>query len=310
MRVDFKNILCTTDLSDFSNYTLPYGAALAHEFGATLYLCHAINLPSVAAIYGNVYIDPVEEQRRSQEFVLKLFDDLMQGQSVNWEPLLPLGPAAEEIVRLATDKKIDLVISATHGRSGIKRLVLGSVTQRLMRTLPCPLLVIRGPSHEFLQPGDPAFRFHRILVGCDFSEDSSLAFAYGLSLAQEFQAELHLVHVIEPPVYVDMVQEHARMAEEAPLLLETRLQEKLLEQLPQEALHWCKPEISILEGLPDQELTRYAETHNIDLIVLGVRGYSLVEKFFVGSTTDRVIRRAPCPVLSVSPLPNDNATDE
>lgn len=306
MRIDIQNILCSTDLSEFSNHTIAYGAALAREFGARLYICHAINLPSVAAIYGNVYIDPVEEQRRSQEFVLQHFDEMMQDFDVPWEPLLPLGPAAEEIVKLTTEKEIDLVISATHGRSGIKRLVLGSVTQRLMRTLPCPLLVIRGPARELMLPAESVFRFHRILVGCDFSDDSRLAFNYGLSLAQEFQAELHLVHVIEPPVYMDLIQEHANL-DDGPLLLENRLTEKLLEQLPPESLHWCTPKTSILEGLPDQELTRYAESHQIDLIVLGVRGYSLVEKLFVGSTTDRVIRRAPCPVLSVSPLPDQLA---
>lgn len=72
--------------------------------------------------------------------------------------------------------------------------------------------------------------------------------------------------------------------------------------VPEDARDWCKPKVTLLGGQPHEELTKYAVVNNLDLIVLGVRGQSLVEKLFVGSTTDRVIRRAPCPVLSVRPM--------
>ena len=71
--------------------------------------------------------------------------------------------------------------------------------------------------------------------------------------------------------------------------------------VPEEARTWCNPVTALLAGQPHEELIKYAVVNDIDLIVLGVRGHSLVETLFVGSTTDRVLRRAPCPVLSVQP---------
>jgi len=138
-------------------------------------------------------------------------------------------------------------------------------------------------------------------VGCDFSPDSSLAFQFGLSLAQEFQSELHLAHVIEPPIYKDLLKPAREQGEELQQDLRDLLNEKLTGMVPEAARDWCKLKITLLGGQPHEELIKYAVVNDLDLIVLGVRGQSLVEKLFVGSTTDRVIHRAPCPVLSVRP---------
>ena len=70
--------------------------------------------------------------------------------------------------------------------------------------------------------------------------------------------------------------------------------------VPEDARNWCKPQTSLLNGHPYEELVNYAEKHNIDMIVLGTRGHGLMKSLLIGSTTDRVVRRAPCPVLSVS----------
>jgi len=83
--------------------------------------------------------------------------------------------------------------------------------------------------------------------------------------------------------------------------LRKTVQERLSVMVPEEARTWCNPVTALLAGQPHEELIKYAVVNAIDLIVLGVRGHSLVETLFVGSTTDRVLRRAPCPVLSVQP---------
>jgi nucleotide-binding universal stress UspA family protein len=137
-------------------------------------------------------------------------------------------------------------------------------------------------------------------VGCDFSPDSSLAFEYGLSLAQEFQAELHLAHVVEPPLYDDLIKP-SESGEPFGQKLRKTVQEKLAAMVPEEARTWCNPVTTLLAGQPHEELVKYAVVNGLDLIVLGVRGHSLVETLFVGSTTDRVLRNSPCPVLSVQP---------
>ena len=299
MRVQFKKILCATDFSDFSNQTVSYGVALAKEFGASLIVCHVIDLSSVA-IYGEFQLDPVGQQNRIMEDANAQLEALTGDQPVAWEPLITVGKAADEISRAVEEKSIDLVIAATRGRSGFKRLILGSVTETLMRTLTCPLLVVRSPEHEFVNPPEQEVRLQKILVGCDFSPDSGLAFEYGLSLAQEFQAELHLAHVIEPPVQPNLLIEETYVSGEIQEDYHNQLIQKLKDMVPGEAANWCTPQTSIMEGQPYEELVKYADTRDIDMIVLGVRGHGLVKTLFLGSTTDRVIRNSPCPVLSVS----------
>jgi nucleotide-binding universal stress UspA family protein len=299
MRVQMKNILCATDFSDFSNQTIPYGTALAKEFGARLYICHVIDLSSIA-IYGEFQLNPVDQQNRIKKQAAEQLDHLIGEQPVKWEPLITVGHTADEVSRLVDEKEIDLVIAATRGRSGLKRLILGSVTERLMRILSCPLLVIHSPEHQFVNPISQEIRLGRILVGCDFSPDSDLAFQHALSLAQEFEADLHLAHVIEPTVAGELLKPDKPLSAEIQQGLHERLTEKLTSMVPEEARNWCTPETRILDGYPYEALVQYAKNNDIDMIVLGVRGHGLVKTLLLGSTTDRVVRQAPCPVLSVS----------
>lgn len=301
MRVVIKKMMCATDFSDFSDHALSYSLALARDFGARLYVCHVIDLTS-ASIYGEAFMAFEEQQNRIREHAVHDLERVIGDQPVEWEPVILTGHAAGEITAFAEEKGMDLVISATHGRSGLKRFVLGSVTERLMRTLPCPLLVARGRREDFIDPEKGQVRLKRILVGCDFSSDSSLAFQYGLSLAQEFQSELHLVHVIEPHVYKDLLKLTTELKEEIRQDLRSSLNDKLDRMIPPEAFTWCNPSTNLLAGQPHEEIIKYAVVNKMDLIVMGVRGKGLVETLIVGSTTDRVASRAPCPVLSVRPL--------
>ena len=300
MRVQIKNIMCLTDLSNFSNRTIDYGLALAKEFDSKLYLSHIVDIPSIA-LYAEAHIDPVEQQNQIIDHAHTTLADLAgkQDKEVQWEPLVTVGPTVSEISRLVSEKDIDLAISASHGRSGLKRLVLGSVTEELMRTLSCPLLVVRGPEEDGKIEKPPAFRLDKIMVGSDFSPDSSFALRYALSLAQEFESEIHLVHVVEPPAYRDHFRSVVEAEKKYHHELLGFLKGKLENMVPEDAGNWCTSKTELLEGQPYSEIIEYAGKNDINLIVLGVRGHGLVETFFMGSTTDRVMRRAPCPVLSV-----------
>jgi len=295
-----KNIICTTDFSDLSNLAVHFGIILAGEFGAKLHLCHVIDLTSTT-IYGEAVLDLEVERIRIKNYVQEQLNQLIGDRKVNWEPLIQIGHVSNEITRMAMEMPADLVISSTHGRSGLGRLILGSVTERLMRTLPCPLLVVRSPEQEIATPPKKGALFERILVGCDFSPDSNLALQYGVSLAQECQSELHLVHVIEPSIYKNLMKSGTKPGEEIQQDLRELLNKKLTGMVPKEAHNWCAPKTILLAGQPYEELMKYAVLNNIDLIVLGVRGQTLVETLFVGSTTDRVVRQAQCPVLSIRP---------
>jgi nucleotide-binding universal stress UspA family protein len=298
MRVEIKTIFCATDISDFSNHAVSWGIALAREFSAKLYVCHVVDFPT-SITYGDGPIFFVDQQSQAINNANHQLKQLVGDKEVQWEPLVSIGHAGDEISRLAKEKGADLAISATHGRSGLKRLILGSVTERLMRTLHCPLLIVRGPEYDLSIMSEQGLKFKKILVGCDFSKDSALAFQHGLSLAQEFQSELHLVHVMEPPVYMDMFKISVEYGEELQVDLQTQIKDKLQKMVPTEAFNWCTPQTVLLDGPSHEELIRYANANKMDLIVLGVRGQGLVERLFIGSTTDRVVRQTPCPVLSV-----------
>lgn len=301
MRIYFKSIICATDFSDLSSHAVSYGIGLAKGFSAKLYLCHVIDLSS-ATMYGEAAFAFDAQYRRMEEYAHERLRRLIGENQVEWEALVTTGRASDEIAKMAEEKGTDLVITATRGRSGLKRLLLGSVTEHLMRTLPCPLLTVCRHEKDSTAFLNQAISFKRILIGCDFSADSNLAFQYGLSLAQEFQSELHLVHVIEPPVYKDLPKAVEDARERIRQNLHQHLNERLEGMLPKEALNWCKPKTMLLAGYPHEELSKYAFVQDIDLIVLGVTGREQAESTFVGSTTDRVIRNASCAVLSVRPM--------
>ena len=301
MRLQFKKIICATDFSDVSNHAVSYGIALAREFKAKLYLCHVIDLSS-ATMYGEATFAFEAQYVHMEEYAHERLRRLIGEHQIEWEPLVSTGRAADEIALLAEEKDVDMVIAATRGRSGLKRLILGSVTEHLMRSLPCPLLTVPRPESDSMTPEFREVRFKNILVGCDFSDNSNLAFQYAISLAQEFQSELHLVHVIEPPIYKDLPKSVEEARDRLRQSVQEQLKERLEKMVPADASNWCKPKTTLLAGHANEELSKYALIQDIDLIVLGVTGHRLVETLFVGSTTDRVVRKAHCAVLSVRPM--------
>jgi nucleotide-binding universal stress UspA family protein len=278
---------------------------------------------------GQAYIasEKIEAERR-QDAASRL-EDIGKTLDMDCDTMVTTGHPADELTRIAEETGVDMVVAATHGGSGVKRFLVGSVTDRLVKTLSCPVLVLHGKAEPGVLPGDRKKLLNRILVGCDFSPDSSLAFQYGLSLAQEFETQLFLAHVVRPTEHVEFSSADYIKVQEGDYLgwnrsdylgltrqandpdaqrhdaLRERLERQLARMVPEESRHWCTPVTAVLEGEPYQELLTFAEKNQVDLIVLGVRGHSLLEKFLVGSTTERVISRSDCPVLAVRQTDTD-----
>jgi nucleotide-binding universal stress UspA family protein len=326
MRIEPKKIMCAIDFSDFSHHILSYGSTLASEFGSKLYLCNIVSDMVMLSSHGQAYIASDTIARERLDSAQTLLESLAKEHGIDAEIIVSPGHPADEVTQIAREKNIDLVIAATHGGSGIKRFLIGSVTDRLVKTLACPLLVLNAKKDQSEFKDNLNVPLKRILVGCDFSPGSELAFTYALSLAQEFQGELHLVHVIKPEKHVEMttsnymkiqggdylgwnrsdfldLQKNAAEEEwERRNRLSSSLERQLANMVPEESRNWCTPEIILLEGEPYMELIQYSEQKKIDMIVLGIHGRSFLEKFLVGSTTDRVISRGSCPVLAVRDL--------
>jgi nucleotide-binding universal stress UspA family protein len=300
MKINLKTILCATDFSETSDRASVFAAAMAAEFKARLLVAHVIDV-GAGAMYGEAFIDPADLKARLENYAYEHLEGVIGKRVADWEPLIALGRPAEELSRLAGSEGVDLAVTATHGRSGLERFILGSVTERLMHTLPCPLLVVpNAPDAR------PFSGFKKILVGTDFSPDSTLAVDFGFSLAQEFEAEMFLTHVIEPDLFHGLLGAGTQKKKEKDRHQRQDLRDKLLKDLaeliPAHAVNWCHPHTTLLAGQPHEELIKYAVINDLDLIVLGVHGRGFVENLLVGSTTDRVIRTGPCPVLSVRPL--------
>lgn len=322
MRIQPKKILCAIDFSDFSNMVLQYGRALAKEFDGQLCLCHVVSAAYMVSSHITPYVDYTGIEAERVDIASQNLKDLAKG--MDCDIVVETGSPAEMIAQVAKEKQADMVLAATYGGSGIKRYLVGSVTDRLVKILSCPLLVLHPTDNNRQEGLDERIKLDRILVGCDFSEDSKLAFDWALSLAQEFQTDLYLAHVIKPGEqqvtfseidylklregesiagshsdFLELRAQTANEFQEKQDKLKEGIKSKLLKMLPEESQSWCSPTTIVLEGDPYQELIDYARQKKADLIVVGIRGHTLLERFLVGSTTERVISRAACPVLAI-----------
>ncbi len=298
MKIKLDKIVCATDFSDFSRRLIHYGVRLALRFNSRLLVFHAISFPR-----DQIYGAPVKKQGGDRE---KLADQacekirkLMGDRSVNWEPLVAFGDPVDETARVAGEQDADLVIAASYGLSGLKRILVGTVVERLVRTITRPLLVVHPPKHPGAEDKEVPLEFKKIVVGCSFSADSARTLGYALGLAIEFHAELHILHAIEKPVDEDVVDPARAPYGEVQQELQDRLRQRLMGLVPEDAVERCDVKAMLVQGIPGEGLSSYAAESCADLIVVGVRHQSTFEKLLVGSTTETVLRHAPCPVLVV-----------
>jgi nucleotide-binding universal stress UspA family protein len=294
MRFPPRSILSAIDFSDFTNTVLDHGVSLCKKYSARLLLVHVTIDANTLLEHNETSLDVVALQEENTRYAEKALANLIKGQGVESVSIVGKGSPADEISRIATEQEADLVVTATHGRSGFKRLLIGSVTEKLLKTLRCPMLVVHAREQESPLPEKFELKLNKILVGCDFSPDSKLALDYGMNLAREFQAELHLSHVIKPSFYAAKLQESKE--------LRIRLAEQLDSLLPESQRTGVIVKAAVLDGEPYLELMKYASQQDIDVVVLGIRGHTLWEKLLVGSTTDRLVRHTTVPVLAVRQL--------
>ena len=216
------------------------------------------------------------------------------------ETVIGRGDPAREITAHAREAGADLLVAGTHGRSGLPRWLLGSVTEELLRTAPCPLLVV-PPDVDEAPPPVPAL-LRRILCAVDFSDPSLRAVELSLSLAQEADARVLLLHVLEAFVpAVPLLPPAGPAVADYLRDLEDHAAERLRRVIPEGASEWCEPTVSVVRGKPWREIVRKADEHDAGLIVLGVHGHGTLDRLFFGSTATGVVRHAGCPVLVARP---------
>lgn len=288
-----ESILCPLDFSDFSTKAYEYAQSLARQYEAKLILAHIVQ-PVFSAYPSYVYPDMVndiyQDLRAHAEEQLKEFARSHARHGVQVVNVVREGAVTETILALAEAEAVDLIVMGTHGRHGFDRLLLGSVTEKVLRKARCPVLAVRAPAHDFVVPtnGVEPVHLRKILFGTDFSPHSERALEYALSLAEEYNAELTLLNVLEeipPSTDLSNITADVLRQLEAPI--------------PAEARDWCTIKPRLRVGRPYQEIVHYARETGTDLVILGVRGRNALDLALFGSTTHRVIQSGPCPVLAV-----------
>ncbi|MGH9834276.1 MAG: universal stress protein [Blastocatellia bacterium] len=288
--ITIKRILCPTDFSDESDAALRYAIALAGVYGAKLLVCHCVTTSTLVDDKAR------EEFDRQVEASVRRWTDAGYRPPSEYAGIIAQGEAGEGITKAAAEERADLIVMRSRRRP-VAAALLGSTAEAICRTAPCPVLITHPDEREWVGLTTGEIDLQKILVATDFSIDSELALQLALTFAQEYQAELHMLHALPvalAPATLDLPLEVERDFQRAARLLK--------QSVPDEAYLWCNIFHAVKSGPPYREILSYAEENEIDLICLGARGAGFAMRALFGSNTDRVLRQAPCPVLIARPL--------
>lgn len=290
-----REVLWPTDLSECAEAALPHAASWCRRHGARLHALH------VGAFDERDPFDPahhVEEPdamwSRMQAFMeVEVREALARVGALDLEVRTTAvrGDPAKGILRTVDEAGIDLLVMGTHGRSGIRSLLIGSVTEEVLHEAPCPVLAVRRR-----EPEEPPMPPSRVVVPLDFSPYAAPAVRIAREIAAPFHASLLLLHVVEEVIVPEFYFPAA-----PPFLGDARLHEKAERRLREVFLEAGGPtaqvEYHVLEGRAALDIARFAKESGADLIVLPTHGLSGVDRLLLGSTADKVLRRAQCPVF-------------
>jgi len=298
--VEFRRILCPIDFSDFSQHALDYALRIARWYDARIVAMHAVPVivPVVSPLGGYPMPIPAPEPDLAALRVqLDAFMAPARNLHVPYDVDVRLGEPVASILDAATEYTADLIVLGTHGRGGFERFVLGSVAEKVLRKAACPVLTVPRRVHHV--PGSGELIFKTILCPVDFSPSSMRALSLALSLAEEADARVAVMHVLEwfterAPFEVEdlVIRDYRRQAEED-------ARKRLAEAITPAARTYCHPEEVLVAGKVHREILRVASERQADLIVMGVHGRGVVDIALFGSTTTQVVRGATCAVLTL-----------
>lgn len=279
VRVSIKNLLFATDLSHASAPAIPFVLEIARIYGAKVCAVH---------VKAGAW-DKLQEQEsdRLRELLKPIPHEFL---------IVPGGPTALKesgdtpttILALAGTKDIDLIVLGTHGRSGLGRVLVGSVAETIVRQAPCPVLTV-GP--RLMSEPKWSQKISEVLYATDQTPSSEGALQYAISLAQENKARLTILNVLPKPKAGELVDSE-RLASSA--------LKRIQELVPPETKLLCQPQYIVDVGDPAEKILDMAGGYKADVIVLGVRSHSVgVATHLLRPTVHRVIAGATCPVLTV-----------
>ncbi|WP_240145712.1 universal stress protein [Halococcus salsus] len=287
----YDTLLVPTDGSDAAEAAAESALVLARQFDASIHTIHVLKRGDLPA---DVESEAAAELTDAAEATLSTVADLAadSGVAVTTQVLETTAPVHDAIVDYAIDNTIDGIVMGTHGRTGIGRFIVGSVTERTLRVSPIPVLTV----HENTSLDR---EIETILLPTDGSPTAEIAADRAVALAAATGAALHVVHVVDltvawgegSPLVIDALREEGRQAVDDAV---ARANDAGVRPV----------EASVLNGTPVRALLDYADDHAIDLVVMGTHGRTGLNRYLLGSVTERVVRLGDGPVLAIS-MPDD-----
>jgi nucleotide-binding universal stress UspA family protein len=297
--ISLKHVLVPTDFSVASEMALTYGRALANKVDATLHVLHVLDNHFLNA----TIVDPIQLEAAAQWNIERRLTDADRTHLSARAVVEVSGSAGDAIVRYARRHDIGLIVAGTHGRTGMAHVLMGSVAEHVVRTSPCPVLTVRLHERDFVHPKENTMiALRRILVATDFGEASDAALLYGKALACAFGAALHVLHVTDN-VYMRNLGGEGYVGP-LPGTLQRDIDEQARKRLRDLLIDNDAAPLPTVPALrtstaPAQAIAEYAKDCGIDLIVMGTHGRGAIGHLLMGSVAEKVVRIAPCPVLTV-----------
>lgn len=299
--VSVKNVLFATDFSATSEAALPYATAICRHFGSTLHIAHVLSDASLLLMTGGVdyvsmgtiYEDAHTEAKEKLDQLASRFEGIPHLSYVRH------GQVWKNLAAIIEENEIDLIVVGTHGRTGLGKLLLGSVAEDILRHAECPVLTV-GPKVSG-RAKLPAFQsrgrdlapleleLQQIVFATNFAHNASLVAQQAVALAEEFRSRLTLMHVIE---------DYAQLGRK-PGPIEDGVR-KLQELIPKNAALQYVPETVLEFGSAPERILKVASEREADMIVLGARSsVDVGTTHLPWSSAHHVIAQAHCPVLTV-----------
>jgi nucleotide-binding universal stress UspA family protein len=289
-RLVLKNLLLLTDFSESSELAIPFAVSLAREYEAKVYALHVLTPVPLAYATPESAAMAIEGIEEGAQAGMQRLDSQLAG--MTHETLLVHGESVWcSVEKILGDREIDLVILGTHGRTGAIKLLVGSVAEEIFRRASVPVLTIGPAVRTGTHNGG---RFYSVLYATDFTPEAQAAAPYAISMAEENQARLLLLHVMRDP--------GERKAEQTEQDSVANVMHELYEIVPMSAETWCRPEATVRFGPPAERILDGARGLNADLIVLGVRnpGRRMSAATHLERTiAHKVVAHARCPVLTI-----------
>ena len=279
----FTDILVPTDGSDHAKRALAHGAELARRYGGTLHLLQVVDVIRLGRV------SAVPEERDAATETLEELEDEFGGEGLDVHTTVAEGAPDEEILEYADEHNVDSIVMGTHGRTGLRRHVLGSVAEKVVRLSDVPVLTVGHVGDGDWEP------YENVLVPTDGSEGAEAAVGPAVDIASTFDAQLHSLSVVDTSALgidvrsssiIDSLEDRAESALEHV----SELADAGGVERSKGSLGYDNPYLTVLT---------YVEEHDIDLVVMGTHGRTGINRYLLGSVAEKLVRTSPAPVMTV-----------